>query len=135
MVTFVSDNHLGGHYYCTGRTDQQGIGRILKMQNVSIDPSHMWSGNIGGDPKFESESPDLYGTGWWYLQQGSHAIDSGIAVVDSNGIAAGQVAPGYGWGSLTFTGTAPDIGAYEFNGENPSPPTKPPLSSFPGKRR
>ena len=105
------------------------------LRALQSDGSGAWVNNIGGDPKLVSESPDTYGTGWWYLQPGSAAIDSGIAVVDSNGIVAEAAAPGYGWGNLTHSGAAPDIGAYEFNGENPSPPTKPPLSSFPGKRR
>lgn len=93
-----------------------------------------WLGNIGDDPKLTSESPDAYGTGWWYLQPGSPCIDAGRAVVDSNGIKVEAAAPGYGWGNLTHAGSAPDIGAYEYNGENPSPLSAPPLSCVPGRK-
>jgi hypothetical protein len=131
MVVYAQDVGSGGNYICAGNTAQQGIGRITKMQNYGT----AWAGNVGGDPKLASESPDTYGTGWWYLRSGSACIDSGIAVVDSNGIAAEAVAPGYGWSNLTYGGVAPDIGAYEFNGENPSPLKTPVLSDFPTRKR
>jgi len=104
------------------------------IPNLQFSWPGSWSGNIGGDPKLVSESPDTYGTGWWYLQPGSPCIDAGVAVVDSNGIKVEAVAHGYGWKSLSHNGPAPDIGAYEYGGENPSPPSAPPLSSFPGRK-
>jgi parallel beta-helix repeat protein len=134
LIMFCGSDALGTGYTQDGSIPHQGIGRIPRMQNIAIDPSGRWSGNIGGDPKLASESPDTYGAGWWYLQAGSAAIDSGIAVVDSNGIWMRANAAGYSWSDLSFIGSAPDIGAHEFNGENPSPLSTPPLSSFPTKK-
>jgi hypothetical protein len=135
LIMFASSDALGMGYIQDGSLPHQGIGRIPRMQNIAIDPSGRWSGNIGGDPKLTSESPDTYGTGWWYLQAGSAAIDSGVAVVDSNGIWMRANAAGYSWSDLSYIGSAPDIGAHEFNGESPSPLSRPPLSSFPTKKR
>jgi len=113
---------------------QGGGVHAYKIPDLQASSPTYWSTNIGDDPKLASESPDAYGTGWWYLKSGSPCINAGIAVVDSNGIKVQAVAPGYGWGNLTHSGFAPDIGAYEWGGENPSPPSVPPLSSFPGRK-
>ena len=113
LVMFASSDALGMGYLQNGSLQNQGIGRLPRMQNLSIDTSGAWSGNIGGDPKLTSESPDVYGTNWWYLQPGSACIDSGIAVVDSNGIWMRANAAGYSWDDLSYIGSAPDIGAWE----------------------
>jgi hypothetical protein len=107
------------------------------IPEMEADGSGAWANNIGSDPMLKSEDPDTYGisSGWWYLQSGSQCIDAGVAVIDSNGMYVESMYPGFGWAGLSYQGTAPDIGAYEVNGENPSPLIAPPLSSFPGSRR
>ena len=62
------------------------------------------TGNIDGDPLFANDPPN---ENWWYLQQNSPCIDSGIVVYDSNAAIGG-------WDQLTYSGSAPDIGAYEY---------------------
>jgi parallel beta-helix repeat protein len=122
LIVWGPDGHLGGGYvYYTGNA-------------VNADGSGAWANNIGNDPRLASETPDAYGTGWWYLQSSSPCINAGVPVNDYNGAAVTAVAPAYGWGNLTYAGSAPDIGAYEWGGENPSPPSVPPLSSFPGRK-
>ena len=60
------------------------------------------SGNIVDDPLFNNPEG-----GDFSLQQSSPCIDSGIVVYDSNATIGG-------WNQLTYSGSAPDIGAYEY---------------------
>jgi hypothetical protein len=92
----------------------------------ALDPS-AWFNNIGLDPLLLNEYPDAYGqfNGWWALRAGSPCIDAGARINDYVGAYVNSLYPGYGWGNLTYRGTAPDIGAYEVNGENPSPLSSP----------
>lgn len=123
MVLYTEDGNYGGGAY---------MYPIATLQN---DGSGAWANNIGGDPRLASESPDSYGAGWWYLQSGSACIDAGIAVIDSNGIWMRANGLGYSWSNLSYSGSAPDIGAYEVNGENPTPPMAPVLSGSPTRVR
>jgi len=91
-----------------------------------------WRDNKVGSPDLAGPDPDAYGlfSGWWYPNAGSEAIDAGRRMtgdfVDDNGayVEANAQAPPpyfseygittYGWSdTLAWTGTAPDIGAYE----------------------
>lgn len=126
MVLYTSDMHnLHGSFY------------TYNIATLQADGSGAWANSIGSDPMLYSENPDVYGIsrGWWHLQPGSQCIDAGVAVVDSNGIYVETNYPGYGWGNLRYEGSAPDIGAYEVNGENPTPPMAPVLSSSPTRKR
>jgi hypothetical protein len=96
----------------------------------------VWHNNIGLDPLLASEEPDSYGLsgGWWYLRSTSPCIDAGVVVNDEIGAYVQSLYPGYGWGNLSYSGSAPDIGAYEFNGENPAPPSAPHIRISPANR-
>ena len=95
-----------------------------------------WANNIGEDPRLTNEYPDAYGltNGWWYLQADSPCIDAGIPVYDTLGAYVESLYPGYGWGNLSYAGAAPDIGAHEFDGENPAPLSGPNIRIFPLNR-
>lgn len=88
----------------------------------AVDPT-AWTGNRADDPMLTSEDPDGYGlaNGWWRPREGSYCIDGGMIVDDHIGAEVESLFPGYGWTGLPFAGNAPDIGAFEFNGENPAP--------------
>ena len=63
-------------------------------------------------------------------------IDFGsIQVSDANGATVQGLYPGYGWGTLPYSGTAPDMGAYEFGGENPAPLSGPNINILPSPER
>jgi hypothetical protein len=96
-----------------------------------------WMGNIGSNPLIMSEDPDSYGidNGWWYLRETSPCIDAGIVVSDANGATVQTMYPGYGWGTLPYSGAAPDMGAYEFGGENPMPLSGPNINILPSPER
>jgi hypothetical protein len=55
-------------------------------------------------------------------------------VYDDNGAYVESLHPGYGWGNLSYAGTAPDIGAHESNGENPTPLSGPNIRINPTNR-
>jgi parallel beta-helix repeat protein len=125
MVLYSSDMHnLHGAFY------------TYSIGELESDGSGSWANNIGNDPLLRSEDPNVYGisSGWWYLREGSPCIDAGMAIVDPNGSFMRDNYPGYGWGNLGYAGVAPDIGAYEFNGENPAPPIPPALNGVPGHK-
>lgn len=75
------------------------------------------SGNIRQDPRFASTNTGA--ANWWYLQSDSPCIDAGIIVNDPNAAIGG-------WSQLTYAGSAPDIGAYEYAGVNPPAPSPSP---------
>jgi hypothetical protein len=62
------------------------------------------SGNIESDPLFAGTPP---ATNWWHLQSHSPAKDAGRVVNDPNAATGG-------WKPLTYNGSAPDIGAFEY---------------------
>jgi len=97
----------------------------------TIDPL-AFSNNVAGRPLLTSLDPESYGIydGWWYPRPGSPCIDAGRRLTgdfeDTIGTYVGSVAQAppsyfseygvttYGWvDTLAWTGTAPDIGAYE----------------------
>ena len=102
---------------------------LWTLDQLQSDPvfSAAWKNNIGADPMLALEkddpnkTPDAFGltSNWWFLRQGSPAINAGVAINDRNGQVAENEAidrgegPGYGWGNLTYVGAAPDIGANE----------------------
>jgi len=98
----------------------------------SADPV-AWTGNIAEDPFIASEYPDQYGlfNGWWYLRETSPCIDAGIPVYDDIGASVESLHSGYGWGNLSYANGIPDIGAHEFEGENPAPLSGPNISISP----
>ena len=75
------------------------------------------SGNITTDCQLVST--DTSQPGWWYLKGTSPCINAGIVVNDTNASVGG-------WSQLTYTGSAPDIGAYEYAGVNPPAPSPSP---------
>jgi hypothetical protein len=102
---------------------------------LESDGTGQWANSIAGDPLMTSEDPDGYGLtrGWWRLRTGSPCIDRGMRVTDPNGAYVASNCPGYGWGSLAYQGSGPDIGAHEVGDEQPGPPVPPgPLSHLPG---
>ncbi len=100
------------------------------------DP-YAWTGNISVNPLIVNEDPDSYGIegGWWYLREGSPCIDAGVLVDDVIGTEVQTLYPGYGWGNLGYSGTAPDIGAFEFGGENNVPLSGPHINVSPSTGR
>jgi hypothetical protein len=104
------------------------------LPELSANDPTAWSGNIGLDPIIRSEDPDGYGltNGWWRLSEGSPAIDAGVPVNDNLGAYVESLYPGYGWSNRPYGGAAPDMGAYEFNGEDPSPLSGPNINILPG---
>lgn len=143
--TLPSSTHFGGNKFYNNviRKDghdetwnqaivyaqQPSMGSTLTWsiaQIQALDPS-AWFNNIGLDPLLVNEFPDAYGqfNGWWALRAGSPCIDRGAQVNDYIGAYVNSLYPGYGWGNLTYRDAAPDIGAYEVNGENPSPLSNP----------
>lgn len=143
--TLPSSTHFGGNKFYNNviRKDghdetwnqaivyaqQSTLGSTLTWSLAGIqalDPA-AWFNNIGLDPRLANEYPDAYGqfNGWWALQPGSPCIDAGAQVNDFTGAYVNSLYPGYGWGNLTHIGTAPDIGAFEANGENPSTISRP----------
>lgn len=82
-----------------------------------------FSGNLEIDPLLKNAFTNkttnldtLFGD-WWKLQPTSPCIDMGAVVYDWNGASVDSLFPGYGWASLPYYGSAPDIGAYEFFNE------------------
>ena len=106
-------------------------GRVIKqwtIEEVEAMESCSFAGNISADPLLVSEQPDTVGvfTDWWHIPWDSPCVDAGAIVTDGNGlyvedyyVALGY--EGYGWDDLTYTGHAPDIGAYEYAGEDDLP--------------
>ena len=84
------------------------------IPSLANDGSGSWANNRVGNPRLLSEYPDSYPTTWFQTQAGSSCIDSGMAVIDSNGMWMRANVAGYAWNDLSFNGTAPDIGAYEY---------------------
>ena len=74
------------------------------------------AGNITSDPLFASTNTATLN--WWHLQPSSPAIDGGVVVNDPNASTGG-------WSQLTYNGSAPDIGAFEYPGTGTElpPPT------------
>jgi len=70
------------------------------------------SGNINSDPTFSANPSGNLGANdtWWHIQPGSPCIDTGTAVNDANASTGG-------WSQLTYSGSAPDIGALEIDSE------------------
>jgi len=101
MVLYASDSEIGGYNY------------PYSINALENDGSGSWANSIGGDPLFASESPDVYGDNWWYLQSGSPCIDAGDNVNDTLGPYLENLYPGYGWDTLSYNGSEIDIGAYE----------------------
>ena len=89
-----------GSSYHTGWTPE-GVNGIGSM-----------AGNITSDPLFTST--DTSTAHWWYPQAGSPAINGGVVVTDPNAAAGG-------WPQLTYSGSAPDIGAFQSGTELPPP--------------
>jgi hypothetical protein len=99
-------------------TQQASLGSTLHWslaQIEALDPI-AWHNNIGLNPLLSSEYPDVYGlyNGWWELQAASPCVDAGAAINDTIGAHVNSLYPGYGWGNLTYYGSAPDIGADEY---------------------
>ncbi len=84
-----------------------------------------WRNNIGDIPQLLSEDPDAVYEGWWRIMPGSPCVDRGTIVDETNGAYVESLHPGYGWAGLDYSGTAPDIGAYETDLENPAPLSTP----------
>ena len=95
-----------------------------------------WGGNIGSNPVLRSESPETFGltNGWWQIQETSPCVNAGITVYDEIGAYVASLNPEFGWGNLTYAGSAPDIGAYELDGENPAPLSGPFIRISPTSR-
>ncbi len=124
LVIWARDQDYGG-----GWTDWT-LGALEDSNPVA------WANNHGSDPLLHSESPDTYGltNGWWHVAEASPCIDGGIPVYDEIGAYVESLYPGYGWGNLTDVGLAPDIGAFEFDGENPAPLSGPFIRISPTNR-
>jgi hypothetical protein len=107
---------------------------FYSLNSVQAEDPVAWSGNIGDDPKLLSEDPDAFGlnNGWWHLMQGSPCIDAGVTVDDYIGAYVRSLNANYGWRNLAYGGVQPDIGAHEFNAENPSPIAIPQITIRPG---
>ena len=76
----------------------------------SVNELGSMSGNITSDPLFTSTNTAT--PNWWHIQSASPAIDSGVVVIDPNAAAGG-------WTQLSYEGSAPDIGAFEFDNGSP----------------
>ena len=107
LIAFVMDATYGG------------ATRRYSLDDAETQDATAWHDNIGTDPTLVSETPNAYGVtaGWWYLQSGSPGIDAGVAIDDTIGTYVEEQATGYGWDTLTYSGSAPDMGAYEGAGE------------------
>jgi hypothetical protein len=66
------------------------------------------SGNTTADPQFASSNTNV--ANWWHLQDDSDLIDKGTVISDPNASTGG-------WAQLNYSGSAPDIGAYESGGD------------------
>jgi parallel beta-helix repeat protein len=117
------NNNLIRHRASVATYDSLYIFATVGCVNYSLaeieaaDPTY-WHDNITNLPDFVSYNPDSGDTlltGWWHLQEGSACIDSGVSVAvhDTIGLYVESLYPGYGWDTLAWYGTAPDIGAYE----------------------
>ena len=110
-----SDYRLG----CSGDLGGGSIGYSLSdletVSSVGKFGHESWDSNSEEDPGLVSYDPDADGLfdGWWELAENSVCIDGGVAVVESIGTYVESQRTGYGWDTLTWYGTAPDIGAYE----------------------
>jgi hypothetical protein len=84
-----------------------GGGVVLRYSVTGVNGKGSMSGNTTSDPLFASL--DDAQSNWWYLQSGSPMIDGGIVVNDPNAATGG-------WKQLTYSGSRPDIGAFEASG-------------------
>jgi hypothetical protein len=81
------------------------------LYRVGIAP---WSGNLGGTHGI-GEPDTCYGDwGWYKIKAASPCRDAGVAVSDPNGSYVRGTNANWGWSNLTYQGSAPDIGAYEY---------------------
>jgi hypothetical protein len=124
LIAFGQDSHYGGNNI------------LYSLNSVQAEDPTAWSGNIGDDPKLLSESPDTYGLnrGWWRLTSASPCIDAGVPVNDYIGAFVRSIDAAYGWSNLGYRGSRPDIGAFEYDSENPASPTAPQASIHPTTR-
>jgi hypothetical protein len=124
LIIWARDQDYGG-----GWTD-------WSLNSVQSSDPVAWTNNHSLDPMLRSESPDAFGltNGWWQLQDGSPCIDAGIPVYDEIGAYVESLHPGFGWGNLTYVGSAPDMGAHESGSEDEAPLSGPNISIRPYNR-
>jgi hypothetical protein len=91
------------------------------IAGVEANDPLAWFNNYGDIPQILSEDPDALYNDWWRLLPTSPCIDRGMVVNETNGAYVNAQHPGFGWADLEYLGTAPDIGAYETDVENPAP--------------
>jgi len=101
MMLFLSDNDCG-----------DGNGEFWYWSSDDLNSgSTEWVGNISDDPDYAASSPAT--ANWWHINNSSPCYDTGTPVDDTIGTYVEALYPGYGWDTLVWFGTAPDIGAYE----------------------
>lgn len=86
-----------------------GYGDFNTVMGVNTGHGSM-ANLLTSDPLFISTNTSV--PNWWHLQEKSPCIDAGIIVNDPNAATGG-------WSQLPYSGSAPDIGAYE-SGLSPS---------------
>jgi len=105
--------------YTRASTCHSGGWWAFDLDSLEARCPSAWYDNVRQDPLLISTSPAEYGlkAGWWRLQAESPAIDAGVEVTDDIGNYVNSIYPGKGWSSLEAIGSAPDIGAHEYESE------------------
>jgi hypothetical protein len=127
LIVFGKDSDIAGDWF------------FYSLDACQSQDPVAWHDNIGADPLLRSERPDSHGlfNYWWRIQEGSPCIDAGIFPAGGdpivNHVNSLNTDPEYVWPELRYGGSAPDIGAYEYNSEDPTPMSAPSISISPGE--
>lgn len=104
LLRYVEDGTYGG-----GASVAYSVAHHEALDAVA------WKSNLLIDPGLSSETPDSdTDNTWWHIGSTSGCVNTGRYVPDNVGSSIEALHPGYGWDTLSISGTARDIGAYEY---------------------